>query len=444
MSYPKTFLTRPLRRAIMIVSIIIFFIATPSLLLYAAGYRYDWHDKALKQTGVLSIDAKPSDAAVYINGIKVNKRMPIRLSNRAPGVYTVKIEKNGYIAWQKQISIGSKQTTYIKDIILPRSRLPVRALPREHDILALHPSSDGRYIVLRRRNDKIETVELLDTETNATEPIARESRPEDTDIIWSPYGSALALISERGESAVVTLLSPAAPERTKIFSYESAATDSRLVWNQQGLAIAYIKVGDGIRRLSLSGEKIYQTDVPAGALWFVDADDNFWLADPNANTLRAASGDTIALPAISAADKVKIFSLNSNRTIMQVNDSTAVVHNKTGALKTLPTTTNVPHHSREREWISWSPWEIWAIYDDGNTEAVNRVSERINSVSPLEENGPLLMATEKGLFAFNPGYFVTQELFAGNVESAAVNRKARVIYFLGTVGNERGLYSLEY
>jgi len=104
MTYSKTYLTRTVRRAIMLSLISAFFIISPLIIFYTAGYRYDFAEQIIKQTGVISIDIKPVNAIVYLNDVQIKKKIPIRLPNRAPGTYHLKITAPGYQLWEKDIT----------------------------------------------------------------------------------------------------------------------------------------------------------------------------------------------------------------------------------------------------------------------------------------------------------------------------------------------------
>jgi len=128
MDYPKTNLNRRVRIIIMSFFIFSFFVISPIVISYTVGYRYDWKKREIRQTGVINIDIKPKDSSIYLNNIKINQTIPIKLNNRAPGIYNVKIQKEGYHDWIKDVNIESKKTTYIKDITLFKQSLPIKIL----------------------------------------------------------------------------------------------------------------------------------------------------------------------------------------------------------------------------------------------------------------------------------------------------------------------------
>ena len=115
--YPeKSFLTQKVRRLIMAFWFLLFFILAPAVLLYTAGYGYDWQNNRLTRTGVISIDIEPEDATVEVNGVVMTDRMPLRLANRRPGSYHIKIYKDEYKTWERDVALFSGETTYVRNM----------------------------------------------------------------------------------------------------------------------------------------------------------------------------------------------------------------------------------------------------------------------------------------------------------------------------------------
>lgn len=128
MLYQKTWLTRRVRLTLMIILIALFFISAPLVIFYTSGYWYDVKNSRVEQTGVLSIDVLPADAIITLNGVEVKQSLPIRLPNLVPGTYHLVITRAGYRPWEKDMVVEAKSTTYITDIRLLLSALPVSAI----------------------------------------------------------------------------------------------------------------------------------------------------------------------------------------------------------------------------------------------------------------------------------------------------------------------------
>ena len=208
MTYPKTIINRAVRRIFFFTLVVIFFISAPIMIMYSIGYRYDWATKQILETGVISIDVYPTDAEVYLSDVKINKKIPIRLTNRAPGTYNLRIEKVGYKKWEKNIDVKSKQTTYIKNVSLLRDTLPTSTLTNaEKNIKSIYPSSDGNYILLASEKNNLEILELFNTQTKEINTISSFPVKTEYQIEWSPFDNHLIIVNNRTETVAITLLS---------------------------------------------------------------------------------------------------------------------------------------------------------------------------------------------------------------------------------------------
>ncbi len=89
-----------------ILSIVLFIIVGTFLLsIFARGYRLDHGNGIfnLRVTGILSATSKPKSANVYLNDIlETNTNNTLNLD---PGTYHLKITKDGYLPWEKNIQI---------------------------------------------------------------------------------------------------------------------------------------------------------------------------------------------------------------------------------------------------------------------------------------------------------------------------------------------------
>lgn len=80
-----------------VIRIIAFFIVSICTVLYALGYKINVQTKSFEQTGIIKVDSKVTDTAqVYLNGQKVSDLLPYRKAYVFPGVYDLKLTKDGF------------------------------------------------------------------------------------------------------------------------------------------------------------------------------------------------------------------------------------------------------------------------------------------------------------------------------------------------------------
>jgi len=79
---------------------------------FAKGYWFNLKTFKFIPRGILVIESEPTAAQIYIdNELKTATDATIRLS---PGTYDVKVQKEGYITWQKRLTIEKETVTQAK------------------------------------------------------------------------------------------------------------------------------------------------------------------------------------------------------------------------------------------------------------------------------------------------------------------------------------------
>lgn len=125
-------MTFKIRRIILIGTILFFVIVAPTALLYSYGYSFDWQKKKVVLTGGFYFESLPKKADVYLND-KLKEKTPVFIKRLLPKEYQIKITKDGYHSWQKNLRIESKLVTEAKNILLiplnPKIKIINEALP---------------------------------------------------------------------------------------------------------------------------------------------------------------------------------------------------------------------------------------------------------------------------------------------------------------------------
>lgn len=88
------------------------------IVLLASGYKFDSIKKAFVQTGSIYINSNPKDVKIYLNGKLKATKTPFKLSYLLPGNYEIKIEKEGFESWQKNLMVKPGLVTSESEVIL--------------------------------------------------------------------------------------------------------------------------------------------------------------------------------------------------------------------------------------------------------------------------------------------------------------------------------------
>jgi len=161
-------MTRRTRRIILIGTVLFFVLATPMILLYAWGYSFDWQDKNVVLTGGLYLKSVPKKANVYINNQIQKEITPALIKRLLPKEYQIRVEKEGYHSWQKNLKVESKIVTEAKNIFLipinPNIEVVNQELPTNFSLDELIEKSN----VISEKNillDKDNQLYLLNSKT---------------------------------------------------------------------------------------------------------------------------------------------------------------------------------------------------------------------------------------------------------------------------------------
>jgi hypothetical protein len=113
----------PKKKLISLLGLIgIFIIVIPILIFYSLGYRLNSQFRLVKTGGIYLVNNE-SDAVVMLNG-KDMKRSNIfekdmLIRNLIPNTYYVRIEKNGYRPWKKNVKVQEQKVEVCYPLLLP-------------------------------------------------------------------------------------------------------------------------------------------------------------------------------------------------------------------------------------------------------------------------------------------------------------------------------------
>jgi hypothetical protein len=106
------------RSTIFLVFTAAFLITAPLVVLYTAGYRYQFGSTQIVKTGIVSVSSFPKNAKIFLNGKEQSKTSDFVIDNLRPGETIVRLEKDGYHPFEKNLLVKSGDTTFLKDVVL--------------------------------------------------------------------------------------------------------------------------------------------------------------------------------------------------------------------------------------------------------------------------------------------------------------------------------------
>lgn len=106
------------RFIVTIVTLLVIAVVAGIAILLAKGYTFSPKEKRIVGTGIITVSSEPDAASVYIDGhltTATNATVP----SLPPKDYSVKVVKEGFIPWEKQVSVKEGLVTAIKITLFP-------------------------------------------------------------------------------------------------------------------------------------------------------------------------------------------------------------------------------------------------------------------------------------------------------------------------------------
>lgn len=106
------------RFVITIVSLVVIGIIASLAIFFAKGYTFSPKEKRIVGTGILTVSSEPDSASVYLDG-HLTTATNATIPSLAPKAYSVKIVKEGFIPWEKTVTVKEGLVTPLKITLFP-------------------------------------------------------------------------------------------------------------------------------------------------------------------------------------------------------------------------------------------------------------------------------------------------------------------------------------
>lgn len=103
---------------ITIITLVAIAIVAAVAILLAKGYTFSPKEKKIVGTGIITVSSEPNAASVFIDG-HLTTATNATVSSLTPKNYLVKIIKEGFIPWEKEVSVKEGLVTAVKVTLFP-------------------------------------------------------------------------------------------------------------------------------------------------------------------------------------------------------------------------------------------------------------------------------------------------------------------------------------
>lgn len=106
------------RFIITIITLLLVAIAAGAAIFFARGYRLSTSEKRIVGTGIINVSSEPDAASVFVDG-HLTTATNATISSLTPKTYSIKVQKEGFIPWEKSVTVKEGLVTEIKIALFP-------------------------------------------------------------------------------------------------------------------------------------------------------------------------------------------------------------------------------------------------------------------------------------------------------------------------------------
>lgn len=244
-------MTLLIRRIIALSFILTFLIAAPMLILYTAGYRYNFKKAQLQKTGVLVLATEPKGANVFLDNEDTGKTTPVRLNTILPDDYQVTVKKENFYPWTKKLTIKSQESTFAEDIVLFKKTEPEMITEQKTNQLDFSPTKKlAAYSLSDFSQDYLYVLNLNNGKTRL---LYNGPAFGDYQIYWAQNDAWLLL---QGKKNTIVLSTSLPGERKQITASKYPAAPGNFKWSQTDSNLLYFQSGNWLYAFDLSLNKV--------------------------------------------------------------------------------------------------------------------------------------------------------------------------------------------
>lgn len=449
MEYPGSKFTRPWRLTMLVVFILAFLIISPILVLYTAGYRYDFKNGIVQEIGAISIDILPKNAGVFLNNVKIQNKLPIRLKNVPPAKYKIKISADGFYDWEKEVNVGNKQTIYIKEVKLIKKSDPQKIIDGQIGQLAL--SFGQKYLIYQKLNNKNQEFYLYDLTNDIDTLIFVADKNKKYKIEWFANSNFAAIATL--DNTQLQILDLNTPKQNWDLSKEEKNKITKWQWSDGYDPEIYYSTKNQIVIINVSSRQ----KTVVGKNNFLDWQANNRQIWTIKNTSSSLESMVVKNTFGFSQNFLKLNEANNdgNQNTWRFVKTTAnqILLKKTNQSEMFLANENTKYNFYGENflnspynnwWIMWTPWEITTYSHGEEPFLLNRSGEQLRKVVVLDEYNTLGLIWANKMTALFPYYFVNHTLINQPINDAIADSQNRILYFSGQVNRQDGLWKINY
>jgi len=440
------------RKIIMWAFFAAFVLIGPLMLLYTAGYSFNLQKKKIEEVGVLLLNALPAGSQLILNDQPQPGSPPWRFNNLRPNYYSIKIIKDGYYSWQKNLEIKPKASTLAYNIVLFKKTLPTNLIKGDIKSFSFSPDesqlvwTDAAGQIFLKKKDNIKPIgHLHPTPTTYNlQPITYN---------WS-NDQELLLVGAGTDSLNYRVINLSDPRETIDLTELSLGRRlASLRWQPLSSHLLYGLAGQELFKINLLTKAVKK--IAEGVADFTFADSALYLITKQGltkyNPLTLGTSLSLIQP-LTDHDYAFGPGFKNYLLIHDLTDRKLLLKNLDKKKESLVTLLG-----RSADWSKTDFAELLFYYDANEISALNLTNQETSLVGRYSAD--LLGAVPVGgapyvILNVNNELQIAElddrdrrnveTIFKGkNITNLWLDKKGRQLYFLDAIGQEKGIFELE-
>lgn len=445
------------RRILYLVFVFLFFIITPAILFYAAGYNFDFRSGAIERTGILIIKTDPRGAQVQLGDKKKYNWLytlfygdkplltPLKLRNLLPDEYNVTVTKDGYFDYHKKITLYPGQTVVLDAVTLLKQSAPQPLVTENVIKTALAPDKTR----LAAATDT--SLTIIDLNTNHVRAIplgVTSSSGDDFDIVWGPQNKKILLTL-----ADWPLYNLETNQRETELARYFPVADAQVRWDTADINRLLFLYHNGIYAFDLAQKKSSLLFTAAGLQDFLLKGNTLYTVETRAGASAVTlydAGTLKTLKTISLPGARSYEFRDGTKNLLYVYEPTHALLYLVDPFSFIPLQNSL---SNVRDFnvsgstiIYWNDFEIWSYDTAAKTNSLlTRISRPIETT--LVDGTYILYNTPAAITSIERGdrdYLnITTLLDWQATGGMVINPNNTSLYFVSPYGERRALWQLD-
>lgn len=446
------------RRILYVIFIIIFILLSTIILLYSAGYSYNYKKNKFQPTGGILLEFDSKEIKIFLNGKFQTATNFLETSYKIielpPSKYIVSISKKGFQEWKKTIKVDSEKVNIIKNIILFKKNA-IPTLIRQGHLANFIYSPNNQTLVFRQiQNDSDFNFKIYNELTDIYSNIKISDNEQLINLTLSNKDKNL-LVKTFNKNYIYNFA------LQKIIDLEQKIPNIKiknLLWDRQSDYIIYFNDNKKIYRFNLLNYKLdelyandrlpdfFDFDIINGVIYILTIEDDKTILteiDKNNKFVKLLNFDSLNFKFQDSPENFLAIMDKKSQKLTVINIDTKKIIINDNAVN-----------------IAWSKkiggdyrlaynndYEIY-IYDFkiNKKNLVGRYSEEVKQIVWYSDFKHLLFQVGETLKITDLDYKEKNVQILANqakINDFALNFNGEKIYFVGKVGIQEGLFELE-